>query len=353
MHTLYCTPLGETVRGQFVGALVAALAEGGAAGQAYLLPSSFLLNEVRRDLAAASLRGHEQPNLLTFDGLAAAIVDQSGGRIFMSRMAQELVVAEVLDELTAAGRLPYFGRIASFPGLVGAVTSLLAEIKRSGASPEEFAAVAEARDWPQKDREISAVYDVYQRRLAARGLADLEEMYFLAAAALRDGAELPYRRFYISEFYILTPLQLELMRGLCRGAAVDIGLVYEKNRPEVFAAVEPTYSGLVGMGFTPVFTAPVRRSRPELEHIRRRLFSPLPETVNGGGIEVLGCPGPAREMALVAGRIKKLLLDGVCRPEEIAVVSRDPAAYAAFREVAAEYGIPVELPREEIGRAHV
>lgn len=348
MHTLYCTPLGGTVRDKFTAAVAEAVAAGRGGEVALLLPSAQLLGVVRRELRAAAAGG-EQPNLLAFDDLVREIVAQAGQpRRLMDRMTQELVVAEVLDSVKREEALPYFRAIAAFPGYIATVTSLLAEIKRTGATPEEFAAVAEARDWPAKDREIHAVYERYQATLADRGLADLEELYFLAVAALEAGLVLPYRQFYISEFYILTPLQLALVKELRRVAAVEIGLIYEKNRPEVFAAVEPTYGALVGMGFVPVFPAGERDTAAPLAHLRRHLFAARPVMASAAsGITTVSCPTRAKEMAVAAASIKKLLLAGDCRPDEIAVVVRDSGAWAGFHRVAGDFGIPVSLPQEE------
>ncbi len=347
MHTLYCTPVGETVRDKFTDELAAAVRQGLGSEQAFLLPSAHLLGVVRRGLRSQAPAGYEQPNLLAFDDLVGEIVALAGISCrLMDRLTQELVVADVLDGLSKRQALPYFGAIASFPGYIGTVTSLLAEIKRTAAPPGEFPVGASGS--PAKDTEVLAIYEAYQQRLAASGLADLEELYFLAIKALDDGLELPYKKIYISEFYILTPLQLALVKGLKRSADIDAGIVYEPNRPEVFAAVEPTYTELVGMGFSPVFVAGRRTTTSALAHIRRALFSPKPEIMAAApGIAVCSSPTRAKEMAVAAARIKKLLLSGVCRPDEIAVVVRDSGLWGGFRDICGQFGLPVSLAREE------
>ncbi len=347
MNTLYCAPLGETVRDDFVAALAAAVKGGRGREQALLLPSAHLLGDVRRKLRALAPAGYEQPNLLAFDDLVGEIAAFAGSPPrLIDRMTQELLVAAVLDRLNREQALPYFSAIASFPGYVSTVTSLLAELKRTGAPPEEFPVGASGS--PAKDEEVLAIYAAYQAELAGRGLADLEEMYFQAIAALEGGLVLPYKKICISEFYILTPLQLALVKELKRTAAVDIGIIYEKNRPEVFAAVEPTYSELVGMGFAPVFVPAGRQTAPSLAHVRRSLFAARPAlAADAAGVAVVVSPTRAKEMAVAAARIKKLLLAGACRPAEIAVVVRDPGAWDEFRRVCGGFGLPVSLTREE------
>jgi len=350
MHSLYCTPLGETMRDEFTQALMAATLAGSGREQAFLLPGVDLLQPTRQSIQAMGLPGYETPNLLVFDELVAEIARTAGSRHRrMSRMTQELLVAEVLEKLKGDARLPYFSSIAAFPGYVSTVTSLLAEIKRTGASPEEFYAAAEAREWTAKDREVHAVYEAYQKRLAELELADLEELYFLAIDALKnDKMQLPYRHLYISEFYILTPLQLEVVRQLRPRLSMDVGIIFEKNRPEVFAAVEGTYGALVGMGFTPSFVPARRQTSAPLTHLRQNLFRIDGQPADdAAGVSVISSPSRGKELAIVAAKVKELLLSGSLRPERIAVVGRDTAMYDDFRQTCGEFGIPVALPWEE------
>jgi ATP-dependent helicase/DNAse subunit B len=348
MHNLFCTPIGETVRDQFVHDFADALAAGQGREQLFLLPSAYLLNIVREQIRQMGLTGYEQPNLLSFDELAEDIVRRAGGQRRISRLTQELLVEKVLDELASADRLPYFRSISAFPGYISTVTSLLAEIKRTGTSPEEFASAAEARDWPEKDREIQAVFAAYQQYLKELELADLEELYFLAIEALSSGRiTLPYTKIYISEFYILTPLQLELVGQLRRSTAIDICIAFEKNRPELFAAVEPTYGALVGLGFEPTFMTSTRQTSKTMAHIRANLFAVKSDGLaEAPGFETVSAPQRAKEMSVVAAKIKALLLSDYCHPAEIAVAVRDIASYAAFCDVCTEFGVPVSLPED-------
>lgn len=350
MHNLYCTPLGETVRHRFIAAMADAAQAGKGRETACLLPSQYMLNKAGQEFRALGLAGYEQPKFLSFDDLVREIVATAGLRQRrMDRLTQELLVEQVLTELKAAGQLPYFSSIAAFPGYVGTVTSLLAELKGTGASPEEFHNAAEAREWPVKDKEVLAIYETYQRHMTDLGLADLEELYLLAIAALQDGAlVLPYKQLYFSEFYIFTPLQLELVRNLRHVTAMDIGLVYEKNRPAVFGAVEVGYTDLVGMGFIPHFVPPGRRTAAGLSHIRQSLYQPQPDrVVAGGDVTVLTTPHRGKELSAVAAKIKARLLSGQYRPEEIAVVARDTKMYTDFLRVGEEFGFPVSLPVDE------
>ncbi|MBP2649737.1 MAG: addB [Firmicutes bacterium] len=349
MHNLYCTPLGESSRAEFVRRIVED-------GQeiVYLLPSIYLLTEVRQTMRQ-TMQGYHQPQMMLFDDLVVEIVQLAGGRQqVMSSIKRELIMEKVLADLTADGRLPYFGTIAAFPSYVGAVNALVTEIKRTGTLPEELAsaadAAAEARGNHPRDREVVAIYDLYQDRLKQYNLADMEEMYFWAIVALAENrVTLPYRRLYISEFDIFTPLQLEVVRQLRPMLEINIGLMYEKNRPNVFQAVEPTYAALVGAGFNVNFLAKSReKTAGDLAHIRNNLYATRPVKVAGGGqAQVVSTPNPAKEMAVTAGKIKKLILEQSFLPEDIVVVVRDKDKYADFSQICTEYKLPLNLARTE------
>ncbi|MBP2644743.1 MAG: addB [Firmicutes bacterium] len=350
MHNLYCTPLGESIRTEFVRR-IAAEEDGNGRQAIYLLPSIYLLDEARQTLRAI---GKSHARLMLFDDLVVEIVrGAGGGQQIMSSLKRQLVMEEVLNELAEADRLPYFSAIRSFPGYVGNVSAMITEIKRSGASPEEFAlameAAADARGIHPRDCELCAIYEFYQKRLTDYNLADMEEMYFLAIDMLQSGwNSLPYRHIYISEFDIFTPLQLEVVRQLRSFCTMDIGIMYEKNRPALFQAVEPTYASLVGSGFQVCFVPPKRDGAGDLRHIRENLFNDnFCKIAANGLVELVSTPHLQKEMAVVAGKIKKIVLDGQFSLEEIAVVVRDKDRYAGLIKVFADYKLPLNMPSSE------
>jgi len=346
MLELYCLPLGATKRHDFVATL---LADCGAKGnaKALVLPSALLLEDARRQARHCGRDSHLKLNILAFDELVALLVRQLDLRIrLLDRMAQELLVGEILQELEQEGQLRYFTQIAGFPGYISTVTQLLGEIKRSALPPNELAAVVEALDAPHKDREIELIYHRYQQKLAELKLADLEEMYFIALQGLNEGTiKMPYRTLLFSEFYDLTPLQLAIIRACRATTDIIIGLIYEKNRPELYQAVEATYTELVGMGFNPHFLSPAVPARPSLIHLRTQLFRlEVPLMPKGEGIVVNACGSRAQEVAVVAREVKKLLLNGF-KPEEILLVARNIDNYQDLAAKFDELAIPLALPQ--------
>lgn len=316
MDNLYCVSLGSSMCEEWIKNAPQN------SESLMLLPSSFLLHQARK-VATEALH---KITFLSFDELVNDIVKQYCEIIFIDRFTQEMLVEQVLAELSGEDQLPYFNTIASFPGYISTVTSLIGEIKRTGTSVEQFSSVCEARDYPQKDVEIYLIYKRYQEKLAQLKIADLEEMYLLAIRALEQGLQLPYHTIYISEFYVLTPLQREIIRQLRARVAVDIAITYEKNTPFPYKAVEATYTDLVGMGFNPIF-----KSTPE----------------NLLDKKIISCPNRQKEMRVVASRVKELLLTGLYSVDDIALVARDTAAYQDIFAVFKEFGIPLDMPQQE------
>jgi len=344
MLKLHCLPLGGSKRDEFILDYQ---------NSVFLLPSSFLLNQVREKMASRCI-GHEQLKLLSFDELVVDLLRQAGiRRERIDRLTQEMLVGHILAGLAENDQLPYFSKIAGFPGYISTVTDLLGEIKRSGTSPQEFRHAVEAKGMTGKDQEVSLIYAAYQQALSALGLADLEEIYLLAAGALTaETFTLPYRHLYVSEFYILTPLQIKVLLQLSRKMAVDVALLYEKSRPRLYAVVQDTVDTLIGSGFAAEYHQAEDRDGV-LDYIRKHLFSePIPAIAADDSIAVLNSPRQAKEISEITNQIKLVLQTGQYRPQDIAVVVRDTTGYGDLRAAFARVGVPVSMSWDEpvIGR---
>ena len=345
MLNLYCLPLGDSKREEFVLDAHNAM---------LLLPSSFLLNQVREKMRI-SCAGYEQIKLFSFDDLVIDILRQAGSRRErIDRFTQEMLVGHILQVLSQQQQLPYFNNIAAFPGYISTVTDLLGEIKRTGTSPQEFLGAVQAKGATEKDSEVTLIYAAYQEALLALELADLEEMYLLAAEALAEGkVSLPCRRLYVSEFYIFTPLQIKVLLQLSRSMPIDIAIVYEKKRSRLYAAVEDTVNTLIGAGFTAHYVKRQAQT-PMFDHIRDCLYSSGQAALLRADEKVSAFSSPRRgkEIAEAANQIKMLLRSGKYRPQDIAVVVRDAKRYHELRPAFARVGVPVSMAWDEtvIGR---
>ena len=313
---------------------------------ALLLPSPYLLERARNQLRQAEIPAWEFPRVLSLDELAANLA----GCCKISRVEQELLIACLLKENSAAGLFPYFDQIVDFPGFVAAVARLFDELKMADVLPEELEGAIEAFEGEiernaGRDADIAELFLTYQERLEEYSLMDVGEMYRRALEAL-DCSEnlLPYEQIFMAEFSVLSPLRLQLIERLKKRVPLEIGICFEKNRPGVFRAVEPVYQALVGMGFTAEFHDVTMKSMAALEHLRRTLFDDAPTLSDeAAGIGLLLCPNRTKELAVVADHVKTVMLQEQYNPQEVAVVLRDPGAYTRLRAEFAERGIPVDM----------
>ena len=269
----------------------------------------------------------------------------------ISRLEQELIVADIVKASQDERLQRCFGKVLDFSGFVSALTRLFDEFKLAAVTPEELngameALLGEADRDEDRDAAIASLFKVYHERLTVCGVADLGGSYLLAVEALeQETMDLPLDRIFMAEFSVLSPLRLRLVEALKRRAVVEIGICFEQDRPEVFFAVEPIYQALVGMGFKPVFHAGDREEAPALSQIRRGLYRERPAVIaQAAGVSFLLSPDKGRETAVAADAIKRLLTSGDWNPGDVAVVVREPAAYPDLRRVFAERGIPLDLP---------
>jgi len=322
---------------------------------------------------------------VTFDNLARMILHQSGrsgkagpksstGVKLISRRTQELIIATILSKLVEYNGLSYFRGLAEREGFLQALTSLIGQLGRSGATVEEVETVfANWEDRPAayqlKDREVAAVYRAYRSYLKLHGLYDVEGLYRLASVALAsEEASWPWRQVYFYGFYHFEALEIALIERLSKICQVTVGLVYEADRPELFQALEATYASLAALGSSERLDAAGERV-PVLKFLAANWLRPGVHYPLGGEKEaqVAGEPLPnagslkpdplpvrvwqltdqVEEMRQVMRDIKSKLLAGE-KAASIAIVVRQMADYNGLDNWCAEYGIPSRLPRTAV-----
>ncbi len=351
MLNLFCVPLGCSMRARFC----AELRQGEYGRGVLALPNGLLLDEVRR-------RGDAL--CLSMDTLANKILNFNGHAGFrqISRRSQELVLQDMIKELLGQGKMAYFGELAAKPGFVKAVTSLVGQLSRSGATQEEIGRTLSA--WGregsagQKDEEIALLYQYYRNFLRNKRWFDLEGKYRLAIWALKDQeARLPWQQIYFSDFYSFDSLQLKLIEALAGRCKVNVGMCWEpklteadKAREEFFAASRITHMELEricrasgGRLTTEAYPKDFCGSAG-CRHVARglgRRTESLPPTDD---VRIYCFGEREREIRWALTQVKELLRSGVSA-EKIVVAVRDLELYSGLRLIADEYGLPVTLPQ--------
>lgn len=338
MGKLYCVPLGSSARGYFINKI----SQHGWEDSLLILPSGVLQSRAFKEGAV---------RVKNFDDVATGLLNANGytGLKRISRRTQELIVEEILQKYAQENQLNYFNVLVEKKGFVKAVTSLIGQLSRSGAKMEEIYEALNGWDRQGKlglkDREIADVYTAYRQKLKKEDWFDVEGLYRLAVYVLqKDEPVVPWHNLYFSEFYHFDGLQTELLRELQRHCEINIGLMYDAKRPEIFAAVQNTFLDLSGfLDFEKLESESLERAE-SLQILTDELGGEGAALYNGSGITLLEAASREQEVRTVLRSIKKLLLQGVSS-SEIIILLRDFSFYAGLRNLSDEYGIPVSLPQ--------
>jgi ATP-dependent helicase/DNAse subunit B len=290
-----------------------------------------------------------------FDGLISEAVRRAGiGEAVLGRVARERVLARVVEE--SAPTLP---DARSTPGLVRALTAMVAELEVQRVTPMRLEAALRA--WASADgaratgsvEQLERCFGEYRRVLKRIGRTDYERRAAQALDALRRKPALwgrtPVLMYGFDDFGVLQLDAIETL-GAVVGAPVTVSLTYEPGRA-AFAGRAGTFQTLAPLAAEhrrlqarAEYYAP--QARTALHHLERSLFEPGAGRVEAAGaIRLLEGGGERAEMELVAGEVRTLLDEGV-EPEEIAVVHRSPSAVAdLLGEVFGALRIPYALER--------
>lgn len=303
-----------------------------------LVPSAAQLVALRERLAAAS---HPTfgVTLTDFHTLYHNILDTAGALPrLLPEAARYRLVRYVIRAQVGKGNLSYLARIADKPGLISAISDLIAELKEARVEPEVFADLA----LTPRTRDLASIYTAYQELLRLKSLADREGMGWLALAALAGDSSLYSDYYYIAAdgFDEFNPTQLGLLTLLAaRVPVLDVTLTYQAGRRAHARFAETLTKFGTGASASIAHFAPPRAAA--LEHLEQNLFEQnSPRARADGAIALVAAPDRTREIRQVAREIKSLLLQGV-PPSRIGLVVRRLEPYQAIvREVFSEFGIP-------------
>ncbi|MBN2477276.1 MAG: PD-(D/E)XK nuclease family protein [Pirellulales bacterium] len=345
----------------------------------WLAPTWRAAAEVRRRLLGGVCDGCFSPGVMTFEAFADTVLEVAPVAVRpMSRLMKRQLVRRLINEQIAADRLHHFGPIARTSGLVDLLCDFVGEMKRLEVWPEQFHRACNARGIAQKDLELLEIYDQYQRCLRERQLYDAEGRFWSARdllekalsseALLREGASResspaadgavrrPWERLRLvvaDGFTDFTRTQheiLEILAGHVQQMWISLPLEVEPRRTALFAKSLGTLGELRRRHAQPIHQELPRSDHPRwpaMAHLERALFgSPRHRqpAVDMAGVEILAAARQWGEIQCIGSRIKRLLVEGQARADEIAIVFRSPGEIGPLiDEVFGALGIPVAL----------
>ncbi len=338
MNKLYYVPLGCSAREYFIKEIE----RSGQEESLLVLPSGVLQSRACKEGAV---------RVKNFDDVASGLLNANGYTNLkrISRRTQELIIEEILKGYAETQQLPYFSVLAEKKGFVKAVAGLMGQLSRSGAKMEEICEALASWDRQGKlglkDREIAAVYTAYRSRLKAEDWFDVEGLYRLAVYVLQqEKPVVPWRHLYFSEFYRFDGLQTELLRELKRHCGINVGLMYDPRRPELFTAAQNTFVDLSGFLQPEKLNPPVPQQDAMLKVLTENLGGESKTAYSGSSITLYEAASREQKLRTVLRSVKQLLQQGE-KCSDILILLRDFSFYAGLRNLSDEYGIPVSLPQ--------
>jgi ATP-dependent helicase/DNAse subunit B len=271
-------------------------------------------------------------SVYTFEGLSKAILSRSAN---VSETLGNHVRRALLGEIikSRVGKQSRFYGISGYQGFVSLIGSFLEDIRSSKTGMISH------------DRDLVSIAGAYEMNLKRLGATDHEGLIRLALAGdmLERFAESFTGPLIVDGFYDLTDIQFELLSGLFKQCSRSVvTLVCGETDSSLFSlpnALKEKYADLGAKFYD------TDQSHSDEHSILLPGF--LGEVQDGAGhdpdIELHTFRGESSEADWIGGRIRSMLLEGECRPEDIMIVSRitldsGEPIYTSLKT----HGIPIE-----------
>lgn len=269
----------------------------------------------------------------------------------LSKLARFGALRHLTRQMSQAGQLSYFQRIAETRGFVAIIADLIDELKQSRVDVDKFAAAALSA----KDRDIAAIYRRYQALLRESDLVDVEGEGWLALAMLgpQAGITADVDLLVVDGYDQFTPVQAQTLAALGQGvrqlhitltAPPDSGWQSSTSRSRLARnRLEHAFADAgAGLEVKPI-AARGRTRHADLERLALNLFDGAAFAGASNAIRLIAMPDPAEEVKAVLRAVKRQLLDGV-PPDDILIALRDWERYAAQVEAGRRaYDLPLLL----------
>ncbi|MHB1846547.1 MAG: hypothetical protein ACYCWW_17125, partial [Deltaproteobacteria bacterium] len=256
------------------------------------------------------------------DGSASAGDLELGFSAFCAEAAMPERVASPPLRLLLAHAAAREAGLSVAPRGLWAFAETLSELHGSGLGPEELERFSRGGPWAALGRRLAVAQRFQSSRLTATAALDPGALPRAAARALEgEVARRRWGRVVLSPRPSWSQLELELCRSLGASTEVELRLLEDPARPELFAPLEPVHQELhrrePGAGLRLVPTDPADGAAPPLRALLRRLFRPG-DTMPEAPVQCFSAATPEAEAREVALRIRALVQSGV-PADEIAV----------------------------------
>ncbi len=237
------------------------------------------------------------------------------------------ILRAIITHEHAADNLRYYHRIATRPGFVALVEGFIRELKQGVVRHDDFRQLTVAGS--DKDRDLAHIYAAYQQFLVKHQLADRDGAGWVSLDALNAEAGLlgGVGLLAVDGFDQFTPLQARLLSAVAHQVRAACVMLNDDEHP--LTRLQEADAGVWTVRDLP----PQANPRP-------------PATLRG-----LEAPDPTSEARAVMREVKRVLAQGEASPEQMLIVTREPARYAApLRSAARAYGVPLVMRYDDAVR---
>ncbi|HEX3034948.1 MAG TPA: hypothetical protein VHT73_07400, partial [Thermodesulfobacteriota bacterium] len=275
----------------------------------FILPDIPAVNQAQRLFYKFGLWGER---LLTFGKLASLANLRSEKKfIELSRMGRLFLMEEVIRDLSKG--FLYFRGMANIKGFSQAVVRVVAELKQMKLTPDRLSQIAESMkgegQLKNKLKDLGTIFNYYQRKPDEEGLIDdIDRLRILSECIGRGELAniIPDAgTFVVFGFYDFTHSQLEVLKGIDEaGYGLLVYLPNLRECPTLRTEVIGRMDEWLG----------------EFE-IKEVPYTHMPQT----DIKILSFPSFREETEFSVREIKRLIVEGSFKPDDICVILRSIA----------------------------
>jgi len=354
---LLLAPVGAGKTSRALAALVDALRQEPLTKIWVLLPSRRQEDTFRQRLIDydPARRVYFNVQFFNFYSLYAHLLDIAGfPQRQLDNTARLRLLREILVDMQRADELENYAQIADKAGFIEIVADFIYELKQNLVLPDTFGRAART----PKDFDLARIYAAYQDKLRQHDLVDREGEGWLARDVVADDPTIGdgVAFLLVDGFDQFNPLQAQLLALLAhraRNAVITLPTVparentvgrrfqeaYTRLRSAFQAVREPLLEEHIAQASS--------FRQPALRFLNEKSFLPLrpdERQPSDGSLLLIEAPDPGQEIGAVLRRVKHLLLDGNCQPDDLLIAVRDWEGYAGhFAALGRTYKIPLSL----------
>ena len=272
------------------------------------------------------------------------------------RLLSEAGKDYLLGEVLRLESLPSFDGVRETRGFRTLLGRAIKELKQNTILPEHYPRrileSLEGKDGVRpRHRDLGKALSAYQRRLAASGRIDQEDLELMALERLESEGGLPEGKkvLLVDGFHDFTGVQLEILTLVARRCSeVTFTLSFDETQPAspVFQASAATREKLPRIGLEVRELRGNRRTAdPTLRRLEESLFADSPGLAEAGAsLKILRCARREDEVESIARRIVRLVGEEGVPYRDIAVLYHDLGEAADILEgTFRRFGIPLRI----------